>query len=414
MTVDWKVIVEYDSDHRGHDYAYTVGLHDHGQPELYLWARPTDGDDPGADWILGDLDLTIRLHEFGAALIAGTLAPGDSVDVAYARGFATASMILRRPVPAHGSALDVPQVAPDANVCEIRWSLEQRPLGPRRELTDAEVREARGRLAAFIGELGAAPVTFPASARFGPHTPVVEVLRLQARSLDDHRAERLLDAVLMPEIAGSDISPVLQAGRAAGLVDEVEEAFTLARVDAEALAERVYGEDAELVREVTDLFGTVFSVAYGNEMVRHELPGPPLPSSEVMWALLDPDGARTRRYVDRVTEADPVLGRIFERPDLERLASIVRRLDDPTIAGLASLWVQAAVLGHGSGLWLMAALLDPMIPHDTQLLAGVALATAGNAALDVPVPDDAGRPFRRTVRRVVADVRASAPVRRAS
>lgn len=414
MTVDWNVIVQYDPDRRGQDFAYTVGLHDHGLPELYLWAQPTDGDDPGAGWILGELDLKVRLHEFGSELIAGTLEPGAAIDIPYARGFATASMMLRQPVPAHASELDVAEVAPDATVCEIRWSLRQRPVGPRRELTDAEVQEAKGRLAAFISDLGAAPVTFPASARFGPHTPVVDAMRMRTRSLDDHRAERLLDAVLMPEVAGSDLSPVLQAGRAAGLVDEVGAAFAEARLDAEAVAQRVFGNEPELADEVTDLFETLFSVAYGTEMICHELPGPPLPSSEVMWALLDPDGARTRRYVDRATEADPVLGRILEQPDLERLAAIVRRLDDPTKADLASLWVQAAVLGHGSGLWLTALVLDPVVPHETQVLASVALGTAGNVALDVPLTFDVGRPFRRTVRRIVNEVRASAPLRRAS
>ena len=414
MTVDWKVIVVFDPDQLGHDFAYTVGLHDRGLPELFLWARPTDGDDPGVDWMLSGIDLAGQLNEFGSRLVDGTLAPGASTDVEFDGGSTTAEMILRRPVAAHGGELEAFQTAPDAMLSEIRWSLHQRPIGPRRELEPHEVEQARDRLSAFIGADGAASVTFPASARFGPHTPLVDMLRLQTRSLDDHRAERLLAAGLLPHLIESELGAITQAARAAGLVDEAEDAFADATVDARALADRCFGTDPELAGDVTNLFATIFSIAYGTELVLHELPGPPPPCSEVMWALLDPDGARTQRYVDRVAEADPELARILEQPDHERLASILRDLDEDAVADLAGLWVHAAASGHGSGIWLMAQLLDPSVPHETQWCAAVALATAGNIALDVPVPTELGLPFIGTVRRVIDAVREVAPLRRAS
>jgi hypothetical protein len=414
MTVDWKVIVVFDPDHTGHDFAYTVGLHDHGRPELFLWARPTDGDDPGVDWVLSGYDLAHRLNELGSQLVDGTLAPGASIDVEYDGGATTATMILRQPVAAHDGDLEAFQTAPDATVIEIRWSLHQRPIGPRRELTPDELDTARARLAAFFGEDGAASVAFPASARFGPHTPLVHALRLQTRSLDDHRAERLLAAIMLAHLPESELGPIAQAARAAGLVDEVEDAFADATVDARVLADRVFADEPELARQVTNLFASIFSVAYGTELVRHELPGPPPACSEVMWALLDPDGARTRRYVDHVRAADPALGHIFDDPDLVRLASIIQGLDEETVGNLAGLWVQAAARGHGSGIWLMALLFDPTIPHETQWFAGVALATAGNIALDVPVPGELGLAFVKTVRHVIDEVRAVSPLRRAS
>jgi hypothetical protein len=54
------------------------------------------------------------------------------------------------------------------------------------------------------------------------------------------------------------------------------------------------------------------------------------------------------------------------------------------------------------------------VPHETQWRACLALATAGNLALDVPVPGVLGLPFLKVVRRVIDEVREVAPMRRVS
>ena len=52
----WEVQIVFDPDGTGADFAYTIGLHTRGLPELHIWARPSLGDDPGADWMLSTRD----------------------------------------------------------------------------------------------------------------------------------------------------------------------------------------------------------------------------------------------------------------------------------------------------------------------------------------------------------------------
>ena len=50
LAVDWLVQSVVDPDGDGADSAYTIGLRRYGIPELQIEARPTFGDDSGADW----------------------------------------------------------------------------------------------------------------------------------------------------------------------------------------------------------------------------------------------------------------------------------------------------------------------------------------------------------------------------
>ena len=45
----WQVQSVFDPDGTGRDFAYTIGLHTRGLPELHLWARPSLGEDPPGD-----------------------------------------------------------------------------------------------------------------------------------------------------------------------------------------------------------------------------------------------------------------------------------------------------------------------------------------------------------------------------
>ncbi len=46
----WTVHAVFDPDGTGGDFAYTIGLSRRGFPELHMYARPSLGDDSGADW----------------------------------------------------------------------------------------------------------------------------------------------------------------------------------------------------------------------------------------------------------------------------------------------------------------------------------------------------------------------------
>ena len=77
-TADWQVTAVFDPDGEGQDFAYTVGLFERDLPELHLWARPSLGDDPGADWKFSPHDCCRILNELAWQLIDGELAIGDS------------------------------------------------------------------------------------------------------------------------------------------------------------------------------------------------------------------------------------------------------------------------------------------------------------------------------------------------
>ncbi|MGH3332607.1 MAG: hypothetical protein ACRDPJ_15020, partial [Nocardioidaceae bacterium] len=69
----WKVQVVFDPDGNGHDFAYTIGLFDHGLPELHMYARPSFGEDPGADWRFSFRDCCGVMNELASMLVRGSL-----------------------------------------------------------------------------------------------------------------------------------------------------------------------------------------------------------------------------------------------------------------------------------------------------------------------------------------------------
>jgi len=71
----WQVQVVFDPDGTGADFAYTTGLHTRGLPELHIWARPSIGEDPGADWMLSTQDRGEVLNELAGLLVASASAP---------------------------------------------------------------------------------------------------------------------------------------------------------------------------------------------------------------------------------------------------------------------------------------------------------------------------------------------------
>ena len=78
-TPDWQVQSVFDPDGEGHDFAYTIGLHERGLPELHIWARPPIGDDPGEDWMFSCNDRCRILNEVAWRLIDGEVRVGPLV-----------------------------------------------------------------------------------------------------------------------------------------------------------------------------------------------------------------------------------------------------------------------------------------------------------------------------------------------
>jgi hypothetical protein len=121
----WTVQSVYDPDGEGGDFAYTIGLHARGLPELHLWARPDRGVDPGADWMLSPHDRTLLLNTWAWRLVDGDLRVGDTWSERFDAGLAVADFELCP--PGDREHLEALGITPDADVLPVAWSLT-RPL----------------------------------------------------------------------------------------------------------------------------------------------------------------------------------------------------------------------------------------------------------------------------------------------
>ena len=138
---DWTVMAVFDPHGLGGDFAYTVGLADRGLPELHVWARPPDGDDPGEDWKFSAQDCGRVLNQCAERLIAGELTVGSAWRQAFDAGLVQVQFAIGAPV----SRLDVEALMTrgDAVVLPVRWSLHRPPvgrLGPVDEAAEPQLR----------------------------------------------------------------------------------------------------------------------------------------------------------------------------------------------------------------------------------------------------------------------------------
>jgi hypothetical protein len=117
----WRVQAVLDSDGQGGDFAYTIGMHSVGLPELHLWARPSCGDDPAPDWKFSSRDLGALLNEFVPMYLAGDLVAGSVVERSFDGGMARVRFEVG--APGDRAALQAFGIARGAVVLPIRWSL---------------------------------------------------------------------------------------------------------------------------------------------------------------------------------------------------------------------------------------------------------------------------------------------------
>ena len=123
----WQVQAVFDPDGEGGDFAYTIGLHERGLPELHLWARPTLGEDPGHDWMFSIRDRTEVLNDLAAKLVVGEICVGSEVVDTFDGGLATVRF--RVDPPGDREELEAFGIAPGAVVLPVRWSLHRLPEG---------------------------------------------------------------------------------------------------------------------------------------------------------------------------------------------------------------------------------------------------------------------------------------------
>lgn len=211
----WQVQAVFDPDGEGGDFAYTIGLHDRGFPELHVWARPTLGDDPGLDWMFSVRDRGVLLNEFAALMLTGGLEVGTELDREYDGGLVTVHF--RVDPPGDRDELEALGIAPGAEVLPIRWSLHRAPEGDLVPLSADAIRAARAETLGVRQQLfGTAkpprgwelpdPATGPASfdvhQPYGPLTSLVRTRAAQFWQADDATLADALDLALLLDAVG--------------------------------------------------------------------------------------------------------------------------------------------------------------------------------------------------------------------
>jgi hypothetical protein len=187
-TPDWTVLGVLAEGDGLPEFSYTIGLHDRGLPELFLWAAPSDGLDPGDDWSFRDLERGLMLNQWASALINGELHPGMTWSEEMDMGLATVTFTTGELVdPLEVEAL---MAAPSAKVMPIRFSLRRDLLREPGEVDPQATAAIRRWTAEVVAALttgrGARPPVMllpgpdpdvSAGQEFGPATSLVRALR---------------------------------------------------------------------------------------------------------------------------------------------------------------------------------------------------------------------------------------------
>jgi hypothetical protein len=182
---DWRVVSFIDPAGNGKDFAFTQGLTAFELPELLLWARPTEGFDPGVDWLLTHRERSTLLSRWALEMMADQLGEGAQREERFDGGTTIARFRFGRAL--RGAYLHHPQLPEQARVLSIAWSLVRpdraRPEPPEPPLSPAIERRMRGWIAqtearmdpaGFENRLAALSITAPGRPRFGPMTPWVD------------------------------------------------------------------------------------------------------------------------------------------------------------------------------------------------------------------------------------------------
>ncbi|MET3962828.1 hypothetical protein ABIE44_002762 [Marmoricola sp. OAE513] len=181
----WKVAAIFGDEESAEDFAYTIGLHERGVPELWVASRPALGDDPGADWHFSLRDMGLLLNKLSWEWLAGEKVVGDTFEETYDAGLVTVRFQIDP--PGDRDALEAFQIAPEATVVPVRWSLHRAPAGENLPMEPASQTAAAARwdeLTAGLGDLPPAPEGWELASvpdwspqgKYGPRTPLVTTL----------------------------------------------------------------------------------------------------------------------------------------------------------------------------------------------------------------------------------------------
>jgi hypothetical protein len=279
----WQVQAVFDPDGGGKDFAYTIGLFEAGLPELHLWSRPTEGDDPGLDWKLSMRDSCVLLNEFARRLIDGSLGVGSTIRRDLDDGRAV--LDFRVEAPGDRDVLEAFGIAPGSLVLPIPWSLRREPEGPLAALTPEAERTGRETYAEIADrldpqarppsgwELPGRP-TWEPDQRFGPLTPVVLARAEQFRQADDDDLNNLLHSASLVDCGyGSLTSPVALGVAAARPVGRSRAVEALMRAIDDLVDEVTVKQQRRWHRIIDRGLGSDREPAHKRDRIRHNAGG---------------------------------------------------------------------------------------------------------------------------------------------
>jgi hypothetical protein len=276
-----EVISVSDPDGNGGDFAYTVGLRDLNIPEVVIRARPSEGDDPGADWVLSHVDRHGVLMHVVEELVEGRLNVGDEFTQTYDGGLATVTYRLDPPEPAEDHeayAVEPGVVAP------LRWRLDRpavrvpAPLSGEMLLWLEERHDLERRTTTSIHlRTGHAPsgrslLRDDSDLDLGPQAPVVRCVATQIALFDKQFLNSVVFAMFAGQSAGwhdgHERALLAAHARVAGRLP----AHEAARALADRIVDRVLGScDAPrpLLRDVLAVSGMADTPAERDFVVDH-------------------------------------------------------------------------------------------------------------------------------------------------
>jgi hypothetical protein len=305
---DWRVTAVFDPAGQGQDFAYTVGLFERDLPELHLWARPSLGDDPGADWKFSPHDCVRILDELAWQLIDGELAIGHGWEQPYDDGMVTCRF--RLDPPGDRDELQAFGIMPGAPVLPVRWSLHRRPIGRPRPLGKRGFLRATAEYAAVLARLGddasvpdgwTLPPGFEPGGEFGPLTPMVAARVAQLWSADAITLGNLLWAATTMHQGGGITWPVAAAQAVSRDVGRVDEAAKTQEAAISVVESRIDQPGwPQLERELRAVIG-LEPVEVSSDDLRRSVHGN---LGELLWTVLI-----TEVVADRLTKKQRLHGR---------------------------------------------------------------------------------------------------------
>ena len=192
----YDVIAVFDPDGDEPSFAYTTGAFEaYGVPEVFVWATPDEGVDPGELWVLSPSDQHVQVTD-----AIDRLREGLPADASWEHPLDGGRTVLRSTLVPAEDDLPAYQVAAGSPVLRLRLELIRPPVGRPVRLTaaaaEALVRRTQAWAEVIVGH--DVHVRTGLDQRYGPATAGVELLL----ELLDDADEGLLLCIASLELAG--------------------------------------------------------------------------------------------------------------------------------------------------------------------------------------------------------------------